>query len=131
MQNRVLPSIKGGFKKNKAAQRPNKQIFLSPREPNEVVWELLTYKPMRRNREQKCKASMPTANSSCSRSELSLPAATCCSEMSADGAVGSAETHLEFTSETYLHHLKEQTPWALYSAVLSLGISMELLQWLR
>ena len=30
MQNRVLHSVKGGFKKNKAAQRPNKQIFCLP-----------------------------------------------------------------------------------------------------
>lgn len=48
------------------------------------------------------------ANNSCSRHELSLPAATC-SEMSANDAVGNAETHLGFTTETYLHHLKDQT----------------------
>jgi len=30
VQNRVLHSVKGGFKKTKAAQRPNKQIFCCP-----------------------------------------------------------------------------------------------------
>lgn len=37
MLTRVLHSVKGGSKKRKAAERPNKQIFLSPREPKKVA----------------------------------------------------------------------------------------------
>lgn len=128
MQNRVLHSVEGGFKRNKATQRP-KNIFLTPREPIEASWELLTYKPVRKNREQKCKTSMPMANNSCSRHELALSAAPCCSEMSASDAVGSAGTHLEHTTETYPGHLRDQTPWAHpghCTVLLSLNVSVEL-----
>lgn len=125
MQNRVLHGVRGGFKKNKTAQRPRKKIFLSPREPIEASWELLTYKPVRKNREQKCKASMPMANNSCSRHELALPAAPCCSEMSASDAVGSAGTHLECTTETCPGHLRHKHPGhctALPSLRVSVGL---------
>lgn len=107
MLTRMLHSVKGGSKKNKAAERPNKQIFLSPRETKKFAWELLTFKLTRKNREQKCKTLMPMANTSCTRHELSLPGATCCSEISANDAVGSAEAHLEFTTEMSLCHLKD------------------------
>lgn len=108
MQNRMLHSVEGAFKKNKATQR-QKEIFFTPREPIEASWELLTYKSVRKNREQKCRTSMPMANNSCSRDELVLPAAPCCSEMSANDAVGSAGTHLECTTETWPGPLRDQT----------------------
>lgn len=119
MQNRVLHSVEGGFKKNKPTQRP-KNIFLTPREPIEASWELLTYKLVRKNRKQKCRTSMPMANNSCSRHELALPAAPCCSEMSASDALG---THLECTTETCPGHLRDQTPWALHSSAVPAAVS--------
>lgn len=55
------------------------------------------------------------ANDSCSRHELALAVAPCCSVMSASDAVGSAGTYLEYTTQTCPGHLKDQTPWALHS----------------
>lgn len=48
VQNRALHSVKEGFKKSKATQRP-KNNFLTPREPVEASWALLTLKPVRKN----------------------------------------------------------------------------------
>lgn len=105
--------LKGDLRKTKLLKE---DFFLTPREPIEASWELSTYKPVRKKREQKCKASMPVANDSCSRHELALAVAPCCSEMSASDAVGSAGTHLECTTETCPGHLRDQTPWPLHSS---------------